>query len=144
MAHVERSIFIEAAPEDVLGYAENPTNLPDWYDGVVEVHADYETPVGGGTFQQVYTAAGQRMEMTLTVTAYEPGQMIAFAMDGMITGTYRWQHIAENGGDHVTATLDYEMSGGLLGKIADKMVVERMNVTQMEKSLENLKAKLEG
>jgi hypothetical protein len=36
------------------------------------------------------------------------------------------------------------MPGGGLGKIADKLVVERMNTSNLEKSLENLKAYFEG
>jgi hypothetical protein len=36
------------------------------------------------------------------------------------------------------------MPGGGLGKIADKFVVERMNISNLEKSLENLKTLVEG
>jgi hypothetical protein len=34
--------------------------------------------------------------------------------------------------------------GGGLGKIADKLVIERMNADNLEKSLANMKAILEG
>lgn len=144
MTHVERDIFVNAPPEEIAAYAMNPNNTPEWYEGVVEVNPDYETPVVGGKNNQVYTAAGNRMEMTLTVIEYEPNRVIAFEMDGMVSGTLRWIYTPQYGGTHVQAVIDYEMSGGLLGKIADKLVVERMNVSQLEKSLENLKAKAEG
>ena len=144
MAHVERDIFIQASPEAVMDYAGNPANTPDWYEGVVETHADFDAPVVGGKIQQVYTAAGVRMEMTLTIAEYEPNQNLTFEMDGMVTGTYRWDYIPEGDGVRVKGTVDYEMRGGALGQIADKLVVERMNVSQMEKSLQNLKAKVEG
>jgi hypothetical protein len=35
--------------------------------------------------------------------------------------------------------MDYEASGGGLGAIADKLVLERMNSSQLEESLKNLK-----
>ena len=144
MTHVERDIFIQASPEAVMGYAGNPANSPDWYEGVVEAHADFDSPVVGGKIQQVYTAAGVRMEMTLTIAEYEPNQRLTFEMDGMVTGTYRWDFIPEGDGVRVKGTVDYEMRGGALGQIADKLVVERMNISQMEKGLQNLKAKMEG
>ncbi len=108
------------------------------------MNADFDTPRVGGKMRQVYTAAGARMEMTLTISEYEPGSVIAFEMEGMVTGTYRWDYLAEGDGVRLQGTVDYEMAGGALGKIADKLIVERMNITQMEKSLQTLKAKMES
>ena len=61
----------------------------------------------------------------------------------MITGTNRWDMAQEGNGTKVTLTIDYEMAGGGLGKIADKLIVERMNDKNAATSLENLKAIVE-
>jgi uncharacterized membrane protein len=51
---------------------------------------------------------------------------------------------AEGDSTRVDLTFDYEMPGGGLGKIADKLVVERTNDKNAETSLANLKALAEG
>ena len=65
-------------------------------------------------------------------------------MEGMITGTNHWVYKPEGEGTMIKAIFDYEMPGGVLGKLADKMVVERMNIENLEKSLNNLKKLAEG
>lgn len=138
MTVVEREIFISAAPEDIQAYNTNPHNAPDWYEGITDVEADYETPYVGGVVKQYYSVAGITQDMTLTVEEFEPG-LVVWRMDGMVTGTFRWDYIEQDGGTLLKGTIDYEMSGGLLGKIADKFMVESMNVKQMEQSMQNLK-----
>jgi carbon monoxide dehydrogenase subunit G len=64
-------------------------------------------------------------------------------MAGMITGTNQWETVQEGSGTRVTVTINYEMAGGGLGKIADKLIVERMNDKNTATSLENLKAIVE-
>jgi ligand-binding SRPBCC domain-containing protein len=72
------------------------------------------------------------------------GHHIAYQMSGMMVGTQEWSYTPEGGQTRLTALVEYEMPGGALGKIADKLVVERMNTRNLEKSLENLKALVEG
>lgn len=62
----------------------------------------------------------------------------------MVSGTNRWDLAQEGAGTKVTLTIDYEMAGGGLGKIADKLVVERMNDKNAAASLENLKSAVES
>ena len=72
------------------------------------------------------------------------GQSAKYKMEGMITGTNHWVFTPEGEGTLVKATFDYEMPGGVLGKLADKMIVERMNIENLEKSLNILKKLVEG
>ena len=51
---------------------------------------------------------------------------------------------AEKEGTRLSVEFDYEMPGGGLGKIAERLVVERMNDKNAETSLKNLKALFEG
>ena len=41
-------------------------------------------------------------------------------------------------------SFEYEMPGGGVGKLVDRLLAERMNAQNLEKSLENLKALAEG
>jgi uncharacterized membrane protein len=65
-------------------------------------------------------------------------------MEGMISGIYEAIIKPEETGTRFTLKFDYEMPGGGVGKVVDKLVVERMNTKNLEESLENIKALVEG
>jgi carbon monoxide dehydrogenase subunit G len=144
MAKVERSIFINASPESIDAITADGTRLTEWYAGVEKVEPDATFPELGGTMKTTYKSAGITFELTQTVVERVPGQTATYKMEGMITGTNHWVYTPEGEGTQVTATFDYEMPGGALGKVADKLVVEKMNTENLEKSLEGLKKLAEG
>jgi uncharacterized membrane protein len=72
------------------------------------------------------------------------GQVGVNKMEGMITGTNRLAFTPEGEGTRVTMSFEYEMPGGGVGKLVDRLLAERMNAQNLEKSLENLKALAEG
>ena len=139
MAVIETSIFIDASPEDVFDFAaNNPERIPE----TLEPSAAY--PEVGGQLRVTYKAAGVTLKTTGTVTENIPGQRFAAHYEGMATGTQTWTYTPEGDGTRVTLHFDYEMAGGGIGKIVDKLIVERQNATNFEQSLRNLKVLMEG
>jgi len=141
--HVERDIFVNVSPQKLYEYGLDAARSPEWYEGVTEAIPDSKWPQIGSTTKQVYSAAGANFDMTLTVKENVPGKRFVFEMDGMIKGTYQWDYIPEGTGTRLKATVDYEMKGGALGQLANKLIVERINTSNLEKSLQNLKDNLE-
>jgi uncharacterized membrane protein len=82
--------------------------------------------------------------MKMTSVELQRGQGQTIKMDGMITGSNRWRYGPEGSGTRVTATFDYEMPGGGVGQMLNKLVVEKMNAENLEKSLQNLKSLVES
>jgi coenzyme Q-binding protein COQ10 len=144
MTTVERSIFVNAPPEVVTEISQDPTRLPEWYKGIEQAEPDGVYPEVGGSVAVVYKTAGASFDITMTAVEHVPGQSQVNQMEGMITGTNSWWFEPEGEGTHVTARFEYQMPGGALGKVADKLVVERMNEENLEKSLQALKALAEG
>jgi uncharacterized membrane protein len=144
MTTVERSIFINAPVDAAADIGQDPTRLPEWYSGIEQAEPDGVFPEAGGQVAVVYKVAGVSFDITMTALEHVPGQRQTNQMEGMITGTNRWVYEPEGDGVNVTATFEYEMPGGALGQVADKLVVERMNAENLEKSLEALKALAEG
>lgn len=144
MAVVERSLVIHASPEDIDAFTADAARLPEWYPGIESAQPDDVYPNVGGQAQIVYRAAGVNFNMTNVITEYHRGHVLAFRMDGMISGNSRYTLTPEGGGTRVTARFEYEIPGGGLGKVIDKLVVERMNTQNLEESLNNLKRILEG
>lgn len=144
MTTVKRDVFINASPDDVAAIINDPHRLPEWYAGVESVEPDDVFPEVGGQVELVYKAAGTTFTITQTALEHISGELGVIRMEGMIAGTNRWDLAPEGSGTRVTSTFDYEMPGGALGKIADKLIVERMNTKNLEDSLKNLKALVEG
>ena len=144
MTTLERSIFINASPEAIEAVSLDGWRLPEWYAGIEQAEPDDVYPEPGGRADVVYKAAGVTFNIIMTSLELTRGQSSAYQMEGMITGTNRWTFTPEGEGTWLIATFEYEMPGGVLGKVADRLVVERMNAENLERSLENLKALVEG
>ena len=144
MAKVERSILINASGDQIDVITRDGKRLAEWYAGVEKAEPDEVYPNPGGKIIMTYKSGGAKFDITQTVLERIEGQSAKYKMEGMITGTNSWVFTPEGDGTRVTATFDYEMPGGVLGKLADKMIVERMNTENLEKSLENLKRLVEG
>jgi uncharacterized membrane protein len=64
-------------------------------------------------------------------------------MEGMVSGRARWELSPEGDGTRLTTTFDYVLPGGVFGKIADALIVKRMNARTLEQGLHNFKALVE-
>lgn len=144
MTTVERSVFINATSEGIDAVSLDPWRLPEWYAGIEHVEPDGVFPQPGGAVKMAYKSAGITFNLTMTTLEHVVGEYILYQLSGMIAGSTRWTHTPEGSGTRVTAVFDYEMPGGGLGQIADRLFVERMNTENLEKSLQNLKALVEG
>lgn len=145
MALVERKIFIKASYDKI----EEMTTLaaqewPQWFVGIESAEPDANYPNEGSTVKIHYKAAGLGFDLMQTLEKFVKNQKTVFRMDGMIKGTQSWSGQVDGDGVWITVVFDYEIPGGGLGKIADKLVVERMNTKNLEQSLENLKARVEA
>ncbi len=144
MATVESSILIKAPTDAIDAIALDGNRLSEWYVGVEQATPDDLYPEPGGQVALVYKAAAVTFNLTLTVQELVRGHHISYQMSGMMVGTQEWSYAPEGGRTRLTALVEYNMPGGALGKIADKLVVERMNARNLEESLGNLKALVEG
>ncbi len=143
MATVKRSIVINASLEDVTVVTEDPNRMSEWYVGLEDVRPDETFPEVGGTAEFVYKAAGLNFTVKQTATEHDPGKHSAYKLEGMITGTLEENWDQEGDSTRYTLEFDYQMPAGGVGKVVDKLLVERMNTQQLEQSLENLKALVE-
>jgi carbon monoxide dehydrogenase subunit G len=145
MAVIKTNIFINASPEDVFDFGvHQPELIPEWFEGVEAVEADDNYPEVGSQLHVTYKAAGVNLNTTGTVVELERGVVYAAEYKGMASGMQTWSYEAEGDGTRLSFHFDYEMAGGGIGKIVDKLLVERQNKKNAEQSLKNLKAMIEG
>jgi uncharacterized membrane protein len=143
MTKIERSILIKATPEEIEAIHNDIDRLTEWYAGVEKAVSDGIYPNVGGKVRLIYKAAGMTFEMTNTCLEFEYARVGRYKMEGMITGKYAEILEPVEGGTRFTMKFDYQMPGGGLGKIVDRLLVEKMNAKNLEDSLKNLKVLVE-
>jgi coenzyme Q-binding protein COQ10 len=144
MTIVQNSIKVNAAPETIEAYSRYAESWPDWFPGVVSVGVDDAYPDVGSVAQIEFQAAGVTFELTFTVLDYVPGVRVEYEIQGMAHGRASFD-LAQDGGEQwVGAEIEYELPGGVLGRIADRAVVEQRVGAALEEALINLKAGAES
>jgi uncharacterized membrane protein len=143
MAIVQRNIQINASPEETMARLSDASQWPDWYPGMTEIDIAAPFPDEGGKVSFKVKSAGLSMAITETVLDYQPGRLQLLQMDGMLSGRARWELAPDGDGTLLTTTFDYALPGGVLGKVADALLVKRMNAKSLEEALHNFKARVE-
>ena len=145
MTVISKSVTIGAPVAQVQAFLDDASQTADWYEGMesITAHKGYPTEIGSTAVIEI-KAGGMTLESTLEITQREPEKQFQFSMDGMIVGTNTWELRPDGDQTHIDLTIDYEMKGGGIGKIMDKLFVERINDKNAEASLTNLKSRLEA
>ena len=143
MAIVQRSAQIKASPVETMALLSDASRWPDWYPGMTEIDVAAPFPEEGGKVVFKVKSAGVPMSINETVLEYEPGKLQLLQMDGMMSGRARWELTPEGDGTRLTTTFDYALRGGVFGRIADALIVRRMNGKSLEEALHNFKALVE-
>lgn len=142
---VERSVIIRANPDKINEVALDGHRLPDWYEGIQAAAPDSTYPLPGGAVDVTYKAAGIKFNLKMKTIEYVDGVSFGLEMEGMIKGRTRWELAPRGEGrTKLNCTFEYEMPGGSIGQAVNKMVVEKMNVDNLEKSLNKLKVLVEA
>lgn len=88
-------------------------------------------------------AARISMPIVLETREVEPGRLIAGVFAEGLKGVWEWRFVPTDLGTRVETNVEYELPLGILGQLADRMLVERENQTNVERTLAILKAKVE-
>ncbi|MFQ3535172.1 MAG: SRPBCC family protein [Aggregatilineales bacterium] len=143
MQHISESITINAAPAAVWALLTTPDLILKWFAGIDSIEASPDFPAVGSTISGSYKVMGIELKATQTVQAMQPNSSIHYTLEGVVNGTQHWA-IAETGGAvTLSMTMDYSMSGGVLGKLAEP-AVHQVNLSNAKQSLANIKAMAES
>jgi uncharacterized membrane protein len=147
VAHITKSIEIGCPPQTVFDVLSRVDRLREFSEMTVEVRDHPGRPVvAGDTFVQVIKVAGVDLTSEWEVVEVSPPNLLRFrgrsAANGSAELTERIEQTAD--GSLVALTVDYELPLGLLGKVADKLVLERQSEQSAEDILERLRALCTG
>jgi len=139
---IERGITIEAPPEKVFEYMDDPKHLLEIWPSLVDVTDVEALPKGGTRYHWVYKLLGMRFEGDSETVEFEPNRRFLEKNTGQIPSTFDWAFLPENGGTKVTVKAEYEIPAKLLGKFAEPFIV-KLNTREAETILANLKDRIE-
>jgi carbon monoxide dehydrogenase subunit G len=147
MAKLERTIDIDAPPEDVYDVLMDPQRLGDWVTIQDELVEAPEAPLEkGDTLVQRMKIAGKRFKVAWCVDVADRPSMASWTGDGPMGSTARATYELEsngNGGTRFSYTNEYDMPGGPLGKAAGKALVTASG-GEADQTLERLKKVIEA
>ena len=143
MAIVQHDVQVKVSPQETMALLSDAGRWPDWYPGMTEIEIAAPFPEEGGRVTFKVKSAGISMSITETVLEYQPGKLQLLQMDGMLSGRARWELTPEGDGTRLTTTFDYALPGGVLGKIADALIVKRINAKSLDEALHNFKGLVE-
>lgn len=143
MTTVQRNVQIDAPPHETMALLSDASRWPDWYPGMREIEITAPFPQAGGKIAFKVKSGGVSMTITETVLDYQPDKVQLLQMEGMLSGQARWELAREGDGSRLTTTFDYRLPGGRVGKVADALMVKRMNGKNLEEALKNFKALVE-
>jgi len=146
MAKIEKSIVIDAPVSEVFALVNDWHNVLDYMASFTKFEPTTEKEEGDGSrFAYALKAAGMEMKGELEISGWQRDKGWRMtSVEGMKTKVqWLFEPVTENS-SRVTFITEYEVPGSFLGAIADKLVVERANEANAEKSLQNIKRLVEG
>ncbi len=145
MARIEAKVEVEAPVEKVFDFvADVPENHPKFFRIIEKVEATSELKRGSGsTFRYEVKSAGVKNWFENKVTRYVENEGMEWKSIAGMKNEGGWSFTPTKNGTEVTFFMDYELPASYLGKVLDKLFVERENRKDINESLERLKAILE-
>jgi uncharacterized membrane protein len=147
MGHISERIHVDAPIEQGWEFGAKCERYPEWQTGIVDVK-DCTGPIDrvGAKYAAVYKSMGRKLEATFEVTRAEKPRLIEqkVAAPGGGHGTIVQTLEPVGGGTDISLTFDYELPGGFVGGVANKLFMERALERDMRHSNENFKALCEA
>jgi uncharacterized membrane protein len=143
MGHVQKTGHIDAPPDKAFALAIDAERIPEWNSSVVEV-TDITGSLDqvGASYVSVLKLGGRPLESRWEVSRAEQPRLLELTGTapggGKATATNRFE--PAGAGTDVTIEVDYELPGGFVGGVANKLFVERAIERDVKHSVENFTA----
>ena len=148
MAHLKDTIFVNAPVEKVHGFAADIKKWPIWYVGLGEAESVEGDNSPGTLIKQSYMFMGVHIPITTKViensTDADGGRHWKAENEGSLAGWTSWDYLPKGDGTLIEAEVEYAVPGSVLGKVADRLFIERSQERALRHTLENLKQLTEG
>jgi anaerobic magnesium-protoporphyrin IX monomethyl ester cyclase len=139
-SRIIRKINIQAPVSSVFEYVTDPKNWTHYVTSLVDVRNISDSSLKAGTtYEWTYRMLGINLDGTGSVVHYTKDNKFALEMEGAfpIRETFTFQGDAQS--TLLTFEIRYNVPGKVLGVMADKLVIEKLNVTEAVAVLNKVK-----
>lgn len=147
MAKLERTIDIEAPPEEVYDVLTDPNCLGEWVTIQEELVSAPDPPLSeGDCVVQKMKVVGKSFEVSWDVEVADRPSKVQWAGNGPMGSVARATYVLEpngNGGTKFSYTNEYDVPGGPVGKVAGRALVSASG-GEADATLKRLKDFIEG
>ena len=143
MGHVRQMGHVDISPDRAFALTIDPKRDPEWNNSVIDVRdVSGMLDTVGASYTAMLKLGGRKLETRWEVTKVEKPKFIEQAATSERGGhaTSKTTFEAAGGGTDITIEVDYELPGGFVGGMADKLFVERAIERDVKHSMENFKA----
>ncbi len=139
MPRAEASVTINAPIEKVFDVIADYGQLAQ-YAPVSEVTNIKGNPgEKGSSADYTYHVLGIKFTMHTTMLEAERPRKVTTEETGGLSGKFEWTLEPQGQATKVNVRIDYTVPGGVLGKIANRLLLERMNQKNMDTMAHGLK-----
>ena len=142
MDQIEKKTLINAPIDKVYAFARDPHKWNTWFAGLSapdEIKGNGEV---GTIVKNHYMLGGLPFPVTTNILTDRLGPKDALfkgQLEGPLAGQLEFQYKALGEKTEVFVKLDYTMPEKIVGKFADKTLIEKMQEKAIEHTLDNLK-----
>ncbi len=145
MPRLKAAIEIDAPREHVFALAADVSKQPEWTTWIKDVKIrSGDGKSAGTTDETIFKVGPQPHRLEGTWVEYQSGDVLARNFAGYLQAKERMTFMPANGGTRVEWTVDYKPPFGIVGQLMAWFMMARFFQNELEASLENLKAALEG
>jgi uncharacterized membrane protein len=145
MSRIVKSIQIDAPQDQVFDYAADVGKQAEWIVFIKEIEVTSGDGHSRGTTDRCVTKMGLRSQvMEAEWTEFRPPDSFGRRITKGMKMEGRIAFKSEDGGTRVQWNISYRPLYGMLGRFIDIAFMNRIFQNEVEESLDNLKAALEG
>lgn len=143
---IRKSTLINVPPAKIWPIVSNVENIAKISPAVAEAKITSDGAHGvGTTFDLTIDMAGLKIKGSNEVTVYENDLRVAWKSTKGLENSGEIRLIPRGDGTNVSFTVEYTVPGGaLMGNLADKLGLEKMNEDNAQGMLDELKRTLEN
>lgn len=142
MSHVEGSIVIKTSAKAIQQALEDVESATEWAEHLEEIW-DVSGHGTGCTYHWRYRQKGISFSGQTKILESTPGRFV-MTTSGGIPSTWTWTMLPLGENTELRLSIEYTVPGSILGKIADRLIVERENQKAIVNGLTSLKTRLES
>jgi len=143
MARVEHSLDVRASVEAVFAAITDPRRAMEWNHEILEVSDLVPGPIGPGTsWRQPTIMGGRQMNLECRIVSFDPPHEGVLSVSGDQDARIHLLCSPVRAGNRITQNIDFELPGGLLGRMAGGVIGNAVK-SQLSETMERQRRTLE-